>query len=219
MHKKILIFIFVSIFIFKLNGQDANQFYKYKRALGINVTNILGNVFSLNPSNTTSPYSISFRKMGTKGGLRTGLDFLYKTSEGSSFSTISASNIQGQMLASIGYEWYLPIQKRFLFAYGFDVLGSFRRDKTVSSAVDTNFNVITFTSNLTGFSVGSGPVLRFEFKVSDRMYLSTESSLYVIYSQSSRKFDDGLISSTDFKSKSLNAELALPQTLFIQIAF
>ncbi len=218
MHKKILSFIFVSIFIIKLTGQDANQFYKYKRALGINVTNILGNIFSLNPSNTTSPYSISFRKMGTKGGLRTGLDFLYKTSEESSFNILSSTNTQRQMLASIGYEWYLPIQKRFLFAYGFDVIGTIKNDKLINNTINNN-NIITFTSNFRGFSLGTGPVLRFEFKVSDRMYLSTESSLYVTYSQSSRKFDDGLFASTDFKSKTVNAELALPQTLFIQIAF
>ena len=84
--------------------------------------------------------------------------FLYKTSEGSFFHDklllqYSRANVRIDRL-----QWYLPIQKRFYLPMALMSLGLLEETKLLDSTTDTNFNVITFTSNLTGFSVGSGPV-------------------------------------------------------------
>ncbi len=69
-----------------LNGQSSKfslqDFYIYKNEIGINFTNVLGNVLSLNPENASSPYGLTYRRHMGKISFRSAVNInITKTSE------------------------------------------------------------------------------------------------------------------------------------------
>jgi hypothetical protein len=69
------------------------------------------------------------------------------------------------------------------------------------------------------YAIGLGPMLRLEYKISDRLFFSTESSLYGNYSVSTSKLT--INGNTEEEPKKTNSQLklVLPQSLFFNISF
>nr|HMU02100.1 hypothetical protein [Saprospiraceae bacterium] len=61
--------------------------------------------------------------------------------------------------------------------------------------------------------------LRLEFKISDRLFISSECSLYGFYSSTTENLEFGNQPSEQTKSSDSNIELLLPQSLFFNISF
>ncbi|MEZ4909711.1 MAG: hypothetical protein R2774_02500 [Saprospiraceae bacterium] len=212
----IILLLFIGI---RLQAQkDKVDYYAYRNMLGLNATNILGNLLSINPNNTNSPYSVSYRRLGRKQGFRSGIHLNYRNSE-SAEGLIFNNSERTFLLASIGYERYLNVHKRFLFSYGIDIFGSYDKETLVQNFFLGSGGVSTFTSEFDKKSFGGGPFIRFEYKVSSRLYLSTESSLTYSRSDSKRVFNDGIINASDNVSHINELELILPQALFVHVAF
>jgi hypothetical protein len=66
---------------------------------------------------------------------------------------------------------------------------------------------------------GGGPILRLDFKVSDRMLLSTESSVYSTYKKTTSEISINGIPSEDPSSTAFQLLLALPQSLYFNVCF
>lgn len=197
------------------------SFYPYKNEIGINFTNVLGNVLSLNPNNANSPYGLSYRRhMGNKS-FRSAFSLLINNEKNNDFDsgffitrTINQTNSQFR----IGLEKHIVLNKRVLFSYGFDLLGKVMTDN--SSIEDFgNFGSVTFTSKATTFGGGAGPMLRLEYKISDRLFISSECSLYGFYSSTTENLSFGNQPSEQTKSSDSSLELMLPQSLFFNISF
>lgn len=212
----------LSVVLLQVYGQtnDLTSFYPYKNEIGINVTNVLGNLLSLNPNNAKSPYGITYRRHLGKTSFRSGYNVNITNSSEEDFSNGNFITRKLNILTidtRFGLEKHLLLSKKFLFSYGFDVLFGYVKEN--SEINEFNFGSSTFTSDQNTLGVGLGPVLRFEYKISDRLFISTESSFYGYYSKTTETLNiNGNVSNEPEKSSS-NLKLELPQSLFFNISF
>ena len=104
-----------------------------------------------------------------------------------------------------------------MFSYGFDVLANYGKEQ--SEILDFNFNGTTFINKINNIGVGTGPMVRLEFKLSDRIFFSSECSLYGFYSNSTQSLITNGVETDEPDKSTTNVDLKLPQTLFLNIAF
>jgi hypothetical protein len=217
------LFSFVcSVVLLQVYGQknDLKSFYPYKNEIGINVTNVLGNLLSLNPNNAKSPYGITYRRHFGKASFRSAYNINVTNTSEDDFSNGNFINRKLNILTidtRFGLEKHMLLSKKFLFSYGFDVLAGYKKENSVVESFNSSSN--TFTSDEKTLGVGLGPVLRFEFKISDRLFLSTESSFYGYHETTSESLNINGTISNEPEKKSSNLKLELPQSLFFNVSF
>lgn len=218
----------VSIFLlcvsFLVRGQKAifpmNDFYPYKNEIGINFTNVLGNVLSLNPENASSPYGLTYRRHMGKISFRSAVNINITNTSENDFSNGLFINRTLNIIKSdfrVGLEKHLVLHKKVLFSYGIDILGSIGNEK--SEIQDFNLGGSTFVSNENTYGGGLGPVLRLEYKISDRIFISSESSLYGFFSKTNANLTINGVQDEETKSSDSSLILVLPQSLFFNISF
>ncbi|MBK8668453.1 MAG: hypothetical protein IPN89_02910 [Saprospiraceae bacterium] len=201
-------------------AQKENAFYTYKNEIGINFTNVLGNVLSLNPNNASSPYGLTYRRHMKNSSFRSALNIRYGSNQTNDFSSGSFFQRTLNILTTnvrFGLEKHLVVHKKLQFSYGFDVLVSYGREN--SEIIDLNTNGSTFLSNQKTIGGGLGPMLRLEYKISDRIYISSESSLYGIYNTTNESLTINGSLTEEPSKKASSLILELPQSLFFNISF
>lgn len=212
--------LFMTVTFLNSQTSDLASFYPYKNEIGINVTNILGNLLSLNPNTAKSPYGITYRRHFGNSSFRSAYNVNVTNTSDEDFSNGNFINRTLNIFsadARFGLEKHMLLSKKFLFSYGFDVL--FGYEKENSEINEFNIGSSTFISNQQTLGVGLGPVLRFEFKISDRLFLSTESSFYGYHERTTETLNiNGNISDEPNKNTT-NLKLELPQSLFFNVSF
>lgn len=197
---------------------NMDEFYPYKNELGINFTNVLGNVLSLNPNNANSPYGLTYRRHYGRKSFRSGLNLSLRNGAKDDFSggVLTRNLNESSTQVRVGVEYHMPLSRAFQFSWGIDVLGSYENEK--SEIVDLISSGSSFLSHNWLAGAGIGPVFRLEAKLSDRMYLSTESTIYGTYHYGK---DNTTINGTTISEskKEWNLELVLPQSLFFNVSF
>lgn len=199
---------------------SVKDYYIYKNEIGINVTNVLGNVLSLNPDNTNSPYGITYRRHYDNWSFRSAMNINFDNIEEDDFDNgafftrkLNSLGLQTRF----GMEKHMVLSKRVMFSYGIDALLGLDREHSEIN----NFNLgnTTFINKDMTYAIGLGPMLRLEYKISDRLFFSTESSLYGNYSVSTSKLT--INGNTEEEPKKTNSQLKLviPQSLFFNISF
>lgn len=221
--------LFAIIFICScasLTGQkktkEITPFYTYTHELGINVTNVLGNVLSLNPNNANSPYGLTYRRHWQTASFRSALNFRFFSDESSDFA---GGNFQLKELKNTsidiraGLEKHYALSKNFLFSYGADILAGYQTEfSSVDELTSSGINQF-FSSDEQSVGIGAGPVLRLEYKITPHLFVSTECSFYGYVKRTSQQLSiNGVISEEPVKSD-YNIELQLPQSLFLNISF
>jgi len=223
------LFLFIVILVTSISviGQkitsssSIKDFHVHRHELGINVTNVLGNVFSLNPESDPYPYLLTYRKhLNPNIAIRTGFNLGINQSvdsgfDGNSFIERKLSTYRTDL--RLGLERKIPLSQKFLFSYGIDVLGRFNIEN--SEVKNRGFMGTTFISQERTIGGGFGPMMRFEFKISNRMFLSIESSFYGFYSQKTETIEINGLRDTEPAKSFFNLEMALPQSLFFNVAF
>ena len=215
---------FILSFIFQSYCQSEkitiDEFYPFKNEIGINFTNVLGNVLSLNPNNANSPYGLTYRRHLGKSSFRSAMSVDITKKVEDDFSngnfiqrTISIKNTEFR----VGFERHVILHKRILFSYGLDFLGLYNAE--YSNVENFNGSGITFTSDQNTFGCGLGPMLRLEYKISDRIFISSECSFYGFYSSTKEIIRSSGMNLTESKSNNSSLVLQLPQSLFFNIAF
>lgn len=219
---------YISIFLFWtsffVQGQKMNysmeSFYPYKNEIGINFTNVLGNVLSLNPENASSPYGLTYRRHMGKISFRSAVNINITNTSEDDFNNGLFINRKLNIIKSdfrLGLEKHLVLHKRILFSYGIDILGSIENEK--SEIQDFNLGGTTFVSNENTYGGGLGPVLRLEYKISDRIFISSESTLYGFVSKTSASLTINGVQDENTKSSDSSLILVLPQSIFFNISF
>jgi hypothetical protein len=199
---------------------NIDDFYMHKNELGINFTNVLGNVLSLNPNNASSPYGLTYRRHYNKWTLRTALNIDINNLNEDDFENGSFINRKLNTIGlntRLGAEKHIVLSKKMMFSFGLDALLGI--DKEHSEINDFNFGNTSFISDQYTYGFGAGPVVRLEFKISDRLFLSTESSMYGYYSIATESLAINGVSSDEPKKTNSKLTLELPQSLFFNIAF
>lgn len=222
-HMKILYISILMISATLTFGQKKTEpFYTFKNQIGINFTNVLGNVLSLNPNNANSPYGLTYRRLFATSSLRTAVNGSYTTTStneiiGNNFNKkkLSISEFNGRL----GYEKHLKLNSRMMMTYGADVLIGYKKEQSdVHSSIDLR-DTKFFISKMNTFNVGLGPVLRLEFKISDRLHLSTESTLYGVFGKTVESLSINGVETREPDKQINNLRLELPQSLFFNISF
>ena len=220
-----LLVIFVCFATFALaqkKSQDVPAFYTYTHELGINVTNVLGNVLSLNPNNASSPYGLTYRRHWKKISFRSGINFKFFSDENSDFV---GGNFQLKKLKNtnldlrIGLEKHFPLSSKVLLSYGADILGGYETEFSSVEEFTVNGTNQFFSSDERTLGMGAGPMLRLEYKITPHLFISTEASFYGYIRRTNEQLSiNGIISEEPLKTD-YTIELQLPQSLFVNIAF
>lgn len=198
------------------------DYYGFRNDLGINVTNVLASVFSLNGEKDPNPFSLIYRRHYNSTSLRIGTHFSYKKTRQKEFTSgaflsrdLDVSN--GSLRA--GFEKHLPLSKKFMFSYGFDILGSLGYE--TSEVTENTINGVTnfFSATQNTYSAGAGPIIRFDFKLSDRMLLSTESAIYATRQWMTSSVSINGVTSDDPTRSGFDLVLSLPQSLYFNVLF
>jgi hypothetical protein len=185
-----------------------NKFYTYKNEVGVNTTALLGNLLSLS-NIEDSPYGFMYARHKNKYTLRLGFN-IFTTSK-NSFDTIGTRVLRDQNHGvRFCYERNYQLNNRFMMHGGFDVIGKY------NSSYSTIGNF--FSNSIQNISGGGGPAMRIVFKLHERIYLMTESTLYAEYGQ---KLQTTVLNKV--KSKNTNDfysfKLTMPTNLFVSIHF
>jgi hypothetical protein len=183
------------------------EIMEYKYDVGINITSMIAKVISVaDDRDIDNSYLLNLRIKNNKHGIRTGFFIDYTNSV--SFSSTSLEVLSTK--ARMGYERYYQINKKFILGYGFDILGNYSNSISDNEVFKNKIKTLTF---------GLGPVMKFEYFLSSRLSISTETSLYGIYGkQKSSLFENDVIVLISNNSVS-SISSTLPSILFVNIHF
>jgi len=213
MNYKIFLIFLVVFFSTKLaytQNTDDNQ-KSYKNDVSINITALLGNALSINDDDTGVPYAISYRRIFSGWGLRLSASGNVSNASTNEFGFRSDLNRTSTELR-LGYERIHKLSQRFEITYGLDVTGSYLSEK---SEVFNQGG--SFSQNQKQWLVGGGPAIRFMFNLNKRIIFHTESTLYFKTGQNNTENFNSAI--PDRNQDLFLIDLAMPQALFITIAF
>ncbi|MCU0435625.1 MAG: hypothetical protein MUC87_19350 [Bacteroidia bacterium] len=212
--------------------------------LGINATLLLKQVVNFSPTTLTMlPYQVTYKYITGKRAWRTGIGINisrqsgrvrefntpvnYYPSRSTYFNTTSLD-------FRAGYEFQIPIEKRFCGYVGFDAVTSLRNEKsfsvTITDNLPSNFFYNTTSVNEQNISAGGGAVAGFQFFLTKRISLFTETPIYLVWTKS----DSQTVSTTDTYFGSgittqvirdtsdfavLDFNIILPVTLYLSMRF
>jgi hypothetical protein len=203
------------------NEKDINLFTR-RHDIGVNFTNVLGNLLSLNPDNENSPFGLTYRYHFGKNSFRMGLNGFNNTE--SSNESLGQEFIQRDIKTSlfsgrVGMEWHKYISRKFIFSYGIDVL--YLRNSEVSNVTisGNNGEFNRSQSDEKSNGIGGGPIIRFDFKINDLFSISTESTLYFIQQQETDVLKSNNAPLINEKNVTESFKLVLPNALFVNIHF
>jgi hypothetical protein len=220
-----LFVMLLSLSFFTLFAQEKakiSDFFVHKNEIGVNATNILGNVLSLNPGNIGSPYALTYRRHVRNFSFRFGGN--YNQDQNSELEFVDLTRISKLVKEKstdlrLGVEVHYVISKKMMFSIGLDgVYSRFLDDSEISNSSNTG-PTIFFNSKETRSGIGGGPVLRFDFKLNNRISFSTESTMYYVQTKSVDELFVGNASTSRKEQTDQNFSLTLPQSLFVNIAF
>jgi hypothetical protein len=207
--KKIILLLVIVIYFTPLFAQENKQnFYLNKNEVGVNGTFLLGNLLSLT-NNTNTPYSAFYCRHFKKSNLRLGADINYDDTK--DFNSGLQRNLKNILYAGrLSYEFNKPISNRFMMHYGLDIIGKY----------ESSFSTVSdfFTNEVETISVGGGPAMRIVFKLHEKIFLMTESTLYgiggnkITTTNLNQQIDKTTSPFSSFK-------LTIPTSLYISIHF
>lgn len=195
-------------------SKDSNEpSYKYKREVSIDATAVLGNLLSLNSERAQSPYGFGYRRHFKNYSIRISGNTLFVTDETFEFNGIEfveRNTVEQEHNIRFAFEKGIDVAKNFRLLYSFDIMGGYKL--TDSS---TNF----FNRKDQDFTIGLGPAIRLEYKISDRFLLTTESTLYGKYILNYDQFQLGSDPTQSSNGSNYSVLLALPTALTFSVGF
>jgi len=198
-----------------LNAQDEFDDATYNQIWGLNVTGFANQFLSFNSvESPQGPYLITYKKVTGDKAFRMGFgaNVLVTTGEdGNSFVPFEQT-VYGFDLR-LGSEKRHNLSKRWLFTTGIDGLVGVNHTKFESF---NNFG--SGEQKSTSFLAGVGPALGIHFRISNRVSIGTESSIYLTYSHRTVKSDDGFSGSDDTDKNSITRlDITPPFALFLSM--
>ena len=202
-----------------------------RHELSLNATSFIQQ-FALNSSSQgiTSPYLFQYKLLGNKlNGLRAGIGGSY--SEEQEFGSIdnfppnpgsTFRSYRYNAEVRLGYERSTTLSNRWDVFYGFDGLFGYRPSVAeATSDVGLGEDLVT-TNEFITTTFGGGPVLGIRFRISERIYLFTESSAYFTRSETKERTsysNPDFGSDSEETSRQLDLQMLLPTNIFFAIRF
>ena len=187
--------------------------------IGLNSTQLLRNLFAQNPTGLIGDYTFFIKKGANNNFFRAHFGGHIVNKE-ESFSGL------GQFLTSkntdlrigLGFERRRTIYNKLQLVWGGDVLPSYTLDESVLKSFVSNTSKL-LENKKEIYGVGAGPIIGLRYSFSQHFSISTESSLYVFFSESKNVTrEDGVqITSKNFSKFSVSH--TLPNSLFVVMNF
>ncbi len=143
-------------------------------------------------------------------GLGTGF---FKNKESTSGAELDRIDSSIDLDISFGLLWRSHISPRWEPYWGLELRAGY--DQRVSESMDFG----PFKSTVTTLGGGLAPILGMRFYISDRFSLSTESNLYLGYTEQKRKNEFNNNQSNEDKSTSLFVNTELPFSVVLKVKF
>lgn len=206
----VIVFLFTTILAY---NQSAEKEF-FANDIGINVTTLIGEVISLTKEKEPN-FGITYRRKSKNLGFRISGNFkinndIENINSNNNFDQIEVSEFLINSRA--GIEKYKKLHHKFNLAYGFDLLYLFSKENSIS------FNT-SIESKEQIRKMGAGPALRFEYYLSKKISLMTETTLYAFYAQENQKLLSGGSEINNTTSKEFEFKTSIPSVLYLNIHF
>lgn len=196
----------------------AEEKVQYQHDIGLNAIGIIRAAFDAEESDAITPYLFIYNWDLGKMNFRAGLGPQFSSSkEVHDGFTDSQEVTQLDIDARIGLGFDIIDGSKWIVRTGFDVVGGYSLDRTID---DTGFDRVTDATE--GWNIGIGPFAQIIYRLSPRISLSTEASLYALHFNSTvreefENFPDfnNLVS----KTTGQRLDVFLPTSLFIHFHF
>lgn len=195
-----------------------NEEAKYQHDIGLNAIGMLRAVFDSEDSDAITPYLIIYNWDLGKMNFRAGLGPQYSSSkEVHDGFTDSQETTKMDIDARIGLGFDVVDEGKWIVRTGFDIVGGYALDKEVDN---TGFDKVTQSAE--SWNIGLGPFAQVIFKLSPRISLSTEASLYgkyfnTVVGEEFENFPD--FNNQSSKTAGQKLDVFLPTSLFIHFYF
>jgi len=182
-----LLLTFFSVLSVALGQNEAINQSELKNEVGIDATGFIKNILTFGNSQYGSGgyspgnYLLSYKRISHNQAIRIGLGGSYslRTDTGGYNSTTNITDKGKRLDLRLGYEFRNGFGKRWLFYYGVDMLGGYTYG--VSHSLSTSEGTPDAQSKI--YRIGGGPMMGLEFFLNSRLSLSTEGSIYYVYSK------------------------------------
>lgn len=218
--KKILLFISAMCLISIINAQNTDSLNTTKNEVGIDATYFIKNIFDFSEYGNyyDNTYLVNYKRFFNKTVFRFGLGVNYSTKQdtGGYNSNTDYNNESFSINTRYGIELRQNFWKKWSFYYGADFIFGY------SQSISHNFSSSNGTPDTKrkNFNLGGGPIMGFEFYINQRLSLSTEGSLYYIYSKTDTKYE---YENPEFNKQALsvtdNINISVPVSIFIKYKF
>lgn len=215
-----------------------------KNEIGINATLLLKQVINFsNSSFVMQPYALTYKRIMNNYALRFGLGINLNREEamsgaligpGVNLPAIPVYNRATVLDFRAGIERRLPIERRMLVYFGLDMVASTFKEESLSVVINDNLpTYYTYSKSsltTTNYQFGGGPVVGFQWMISKRIGLFTETPVYFLYNKSKEQTNDLFINnfgggeiidenSETNESSGMNISVTLPVTLYLSFRF
>jgi hypothetical protein len=217
--KKTFFYIILLCLSANVNAQTETQTESKPKPtwqFGLNTTQLLKQFLNPN-SSSTEPYTLVGRRIQGNKAFRFGFGIFWDSRKEQVEKFLDSKTFNNQSLSMrLGYEWRRELHPRWNAYYGIDVVGIYKNDENVS---DSGFDKVTIQNQ--NIDTGLAGVLGMEYKLNERVSLSTEGSLGMFYSTGKDGTKFSAATQTDsFKSKSgFKTITQLPISLFLNVKF
>jgi hypothetical protein len=219
--KKLLLFslLILSFHSFSQNVTADTTKKDFKNVIGIDVTSVIRQFFisgNTSPLNSNFPTIISYRRIFKSNAAKIALGVSMFTDDRTIDDTIKATTNRSGFTIRLGFEHYCYLGKRWMYYFGADALIG---QSTLIN--ETSFsNISSSKSKAVTDAYGFSPVLGITFKINDRLFIATESSLDVILEQiknESSSFPGANVSNT--RSNRITTTFNAPQFINLRLRF
>lgn len=183
--------------------------------MSVNATRFLNDLVSFNSRTIESgPYVIGGKIFKGTTALRFGIGGRFQKDRDNEEVTVVRERKITEINVRAGIEKQFSIGKRWVYYFGADFIYSNQLNENV---VESDIDIVSTktTSNI----YGGGPIIGFQFNISDRIALWTETSIYYQYIRS--KEDLTTLSAPEFdrriRSVSHRGDAQLPVAIFFAI--
>jgi hypothetical protein len=187
-------------------------FFEHKHEIGINASQLLSNLLSLNVNNTpNTPFGLHYAYHQKKVTIRLGVNAMYKKQR--DFLNIGGDRelLDHSFGARLGIERSFTILPRLNMHAGIDgIVQNVHEESIIIGQFFTSINTVTF---------GGGPALRMIYKINKSINISTECTAYGTIGYKVQRVQLGAPRPELKKATDAGFSLTMPTSLFISILF
>jgi len=214
-NKIVLLLLITPLFVFAQKSSKGAHW-----EVGLNSTQLLRNLFAQNPTGLIGNYTF-FVKKGSETNLfraHFGGRLINKEESFDNQNQFLTTKFT-EVYVGLGFEKRKTIYNKLQLVWGGDVLPSYTLDNSSTTFFVSSSGFKELENMKEIFGIGAGPILGLRYAFSKYFAISTESSLYVLYSQGENVTRESGAVIKNKKISKFAVSHSLPHSLYIVMNF